>query len=917
MAEPHDETKPDSQQPAQAEDTLAAMSAEDLDALFSAALTPEPVYTPMEEDLPEVPLMDDALSYAADDAVLLTDENVEDILSGLDVDDELVPPSAAIDSPDTDALPVAPSEERTEIASIPVLPEEAADVSDDLIAALLSAAEVPPPKSEVVVENLAAAATAPGTVQQSAAPVISPSPAAEAAAIIEAAKTPPPTEPTAAAAEVTPKQPGYMKLWLRHYGTRLAASLVAGLLGAATTFTLLYTNQEHRPTFADLGVQQMIDLQEAYQRATALVQEERYTEAMAVLAKPMSIAPASELRTNAEFLMLECRFHTLNADIGSPLFVELHAAIDQLTSANAEHNRTPEALYWKARLYQRQELPHAAYDTLRGLAENHPTMANLDGVLLETAELGLELNRPVEASSVLQQLLASFPGSPFTGQARLLLADTYKLAGMLDDARTLYVRAAEGDASPQIRAEAILRLGALSLEGGDFAGAEASIEKYLQRTSDFAGNDAVYLQLAQVQRAMGKLAQARDTLTDLINFFPVSEVTPKAYVEITEVSDALGLREEAVQLAQRASVRFPSDPAVLRNKGIMLGLTGKPLAAAEAMLAAEAAGAFDPEMLLTAARHLRTAGRSDQAVQVYRKLRSEYGGLPAAIEGGIDLVKLQYELGNIREAITEIDNLELATAATPQHLSVLLAQAELYDALGWNQELGATARKIAAQASNDEDLAQAALGLLAAEDTAEARTLYGRIGLGNLREPTAYALQWKLGEQLLSASPREGMELMEAAWLAYPTQRTREDEKTMLRAYLAGNRPAAARRVVMELAMQARSQPIDSIHLLEAAIAWGDYLYARGDYRTAAEAYTMAEEAAQSMNVKPTAPGSDPRWAQFQRANALLQLRDYQGGLRLLDEIAASGAPWAKEAEAKANHTRLEQRLTAARTASG
>lgn len=900
MAEASGEKTPDSGKSGSAD----ALNQEDLDALLSGAFgAPPSPPPPMDSALGHTSSMDDELGRGGDESVLLTEENVEDILSGLDVDAVLTPAEAQ----STPARPPAP-------APVSAAAEE---VSDDLIAALLSAAEQPKPGAAVVTENLAAAATAPVAKTTAAPPVIKEA-APLAPKLVDATESTPAPE-TTQPEEPKPAERGkFVRAWLHHYGVRAMAASAAGLLGATATFALLYMNQERRPTFADLGVQQMIDLQEAYERAQKLGLEGRYAEVLSVIAEPLAAAPASPLRVDAAFLEMEARFHTLNAPLGSPRYTELHAAIDTLTQENPSHARVPEALYWKARLYQRQELPTAAYETLQFILEHHAGMNGVDGVLLETAELALEVTRPLDAASYLQQLLSQHPGSRHAGEAKLLLADTYRLAGMMDDARTLYARTADNDPDPQVRAEAILRLGRLAYDGGDFASAESLLKRYLAGTLDFEGNDAVYLQLARTQRAMGKLTEARDTLTDLINFFPSNEtVSPVAYVELTEISDALGLREEAMKTAQLAAVKHPRNPAVLKNRGIMLGLTGKPIAAAESLLAAEDAGAFDPEMLLTAARHLHTAGMTDQALGVYRRLKQEYAGLPAAIEGGIDAARLQYDLGNVREAVEEIADLELATAATPQHLAVLLAQAKIYTDLGWTEALGETARKVAGIATGDEDLAQAALGLLAAGETSEARNLYTRIDPAQLREPTAYALQWKLGEQLLPQAPREAIELMERAWMAFPEQRAREDEKALLRAYLAANRPAAARRVVMELAAAAREKPIDSIHLLEAAMAWGDYLYGRGDYRTAAEAYAMAEDAAKAMNVAPSTPGLDPRWAQYQRANALLQLRDYQGGLRLLDEIANSGAPWAKEAAAKASHTRLEQRLTASRASAG
>lgn len=926
----------------------------DLDALFSVAMKPADYITPepsppanlstsgdallpgsrsLHEQVGDTGSMDAQLAGGLDDAILLTQDNVDSLLSELEVDAPLAP----VPAPPTDDLAaVSPT------LAPPKPPVGSEEISDDLLAALLNAAETASTATDVGMENLVAAATAPVETSvdlkpvpapAAAAPSPVPSPATDSAAQ-RPSLSPETVVPFDASDEAelngAPPAPSAKSLrrrfagessvtreWLSAYGARIAASILAGLLGGATTFSLLRANLEQRPTFADLGVQQMMDLDAAMERAREMAGDGQYESVRELLERPVAAAEDSALRTEAEFLLLKSEILTLDDSIASPRYGELQQSIDQMVSAHPEDPHAPELLRLKARLLEQQELPTASYDALKALLDRYPEAEGTDGTLLDTAKLGLELNRIPEATAYLQQLLSQFPGSKRTGEARLLLGDTYLRAGMEEDAELLFERVAANDPDPQARAEGILKLGHMALEAGDFAGAEKRLKDYLARTVSLDGNDEVNLQLAKVERSQNKLTAARDTLTDLINFFPPSEVTPAAYVELTEVTDALGEREEALKIAQDAAAKYPADPAVLRNKGTMLGLTGRAKAAAETLLAANQAGAFDPEMLLTAARHLRTAGMYPDSLRAYRQLQEEYGGLPAAIDGGIEMAQLNFTRGNVREAVAGLQALEVATAASPQHLDVLLAQRELYHDLGWKDDLATVSRQIATSATEDEVLAQATIGLLEADDSDEAREIYKRIDLAQLRAPTAYDLVWTLGEKLLEKAPREGLELMEQAYLAHPSLRTREQEKTLLRSYIAANRPAAARRVVMELAAQAQSKPTDNIHLIEAAIAWGDYLYGRNDYRTAADAYGMAEEAAKSLPAPPSTPGQDPRWAQYQRANALLQLRDYQAGLRLLDEIAASGAPWAREAEAKANFTRMEQRLSSSSRASG
>ncbi|MBI1321476.1 MAG: tetratricopeptide repeat protein [Candidatus Hydrogenedens sp.] len=883
-----------------------------------AALDDMPAVVHDAEEVLDGSRLDEPLGGEIEETVSLAQDNVESLLADLDIGGAPAPveePVAAAPAQESPAaVPAAPA------PPPPLAPEPEPqggvdEVSQDMIDALLSAAESSETQGDISSENLAAAATAPVTPTESEETPRAPEPIAASGAPLDEAALSAAAEAVAEAAPAkTPRKRKAKTGGAKLPVARLAASLLAGLLGASLTFGLLWVNQEKRPTFADLGGQPLLDLREALVRAREFQQEGLYGPIIDQLEGPLEEAPESDERAEAEFLMLEARFHLLNAPFGSPKYQELHDDISAAVERYPAHERAPEALYWEARLYQQEQLPSAAIDVLESIIEHYPTMRGLDGVLLEDSELALEVNRPQLAAERLQQLLFEFPGSPYAGEGKLLLGDSYLKAGMVDDARTLYVRVAENDPDPQSRAEGILRLGRMAFDAGDYARAADELQTFLERTTTFEGNDAVYLELARAQRRMGDLEAARSNLSDIINFFPQSETTPKAFVELVEVTDALGERGDALRLAQQAAVRFPENPGVLRAKGEMLGLTGNPYAAAEALLAAEDAGAFDPELLLTAARHFKTAGLTDRALEAYARLRRSYPDIPAANIGAVEAARIRYDEGDVREAIKSLDELALATSNSDQHLPVLLAQSDIYKALGWGDALSMVSREIATSADDDETLAQAAIALLEAGEVQEGRLIVDRVDPARLRESTAYAMLRELGRQLLPQVPREGLDYLEQAYMAYPDQRTRADDLELLRAYLAADRPAAARRVVMELASEVQTQPIDSIHLLEASIAWGDYLYERGDYRTAADAYAMAVTAADKMTVPPTEPGRDPRWAKYQRANALLQLRDYDNGLRLLDEVAASTAPWAGEARTKADYARLERRLQSARS---
>ena len=59
---------------------------------------------------------------------------------------------------------------------------------------------------------------------------------------------------------------------------------------------------------------------------------------------------------------------------------------------------------------------------------------------------------------------------------------------------------------------------------------------------------------------MDRLEDARNALNDLINFFPESDITPMAYVELAQTMEGLGEQQESLRLAQQAVSRYPGEP---------------------------------------------------------------------------------------------------------------------------------------------------------------------------------------------------------------------------------------------------------------------------------------------------------------------------------------------------------------------
>ena len=248
---------------------------------------------------------------------------------------------------------------------------------------------------------------------------------------------------------------------------------------------------------------------------------------------------------------------------------------------------------------------------------------------------------------------------------------------------------------------------------------------------------------------------------------------------------------------------------------------------------------------------------------------------------------------------------DLATASSgkPQHLPVLVAMGRMYRDLGIREQVVEIYAAIAGFTTEPALLAQAAVALVDAGATHEGLAVAKRIQTALLDDAAAYELLMAHGRALLDVDPRQAVDRMEEAHEAYPAQRTADGDQRLLEAYLAVGNTARARALVMDIETLVRRSPVDAPRLAKAANVWADYLYARGDFRGAADAYAQAIKA--DLSGSPDLP-----WVQYQRGNALFELADFEESARLFDTVAASKVkPWAEQASLMAEHVRLEQRL--------
>lgn len=723
--------------------------------------------------------------------------------------------------------------------------------------------------------------------------------------VSETAEAPPPA-PSAAPRRALPKVklPQWGTAVRRYLGkdlVKVGATLAAFVIASLSAFAYLSSHGERIPDLGSLSSLPASDLGQAMNDAARLMEAGSYPEAIERLDQAIARAVPSKQRADADFMRVEAAFRGLPAHPRERDIDPVLDAVNALLERTPLHPKAPTVLAWKAAVYGKAGLPFAAYDIHKHILTQYPDNPAGDAALLDAAESAMTVKQPGDAVNYLQRLLGQHPGSALAPRARLLLADALGASGQVGEARNLYLRIGRSEPDTPFAAQALARLGQLELASGRPEEAIAQLEARIETATTVEGNDAVYLSLAQAYRAAGRMEDARRTYNDLIDFFPESETIPLALIQLAELLDAMGLREEAIRVARQAAIRYPEDPKVLCSLGTFLGDDDR-RQAAELLMSAHEAGANDPDALLQAARYYMEVNDLLEAADAYDRLLVEFPGTGQAFQAEIGLAQVQFQQGRSRSAIQRLEALEALTPEGPQHLPILLALGPMYEDLGIGIRVAEINQRVAALTAEPEILARTSIAMIGSGAWEEGLAVAGRVDVSKLEEDTAYAFLADYGDALMKVNPRQGAQLLERAYRSYPQHRTVGLEDDLLRAYLMTNNRAGAQALVMALEEQVERNPVDAPRLTRTAVAYADYLYDKQDYGAAADAYSRAVHADAGRT-------HDGLWAKYMRANALVQLADFEQGALLYDEVATSAAPWAQDAAIKAYYVRLEQRL--------
>jgi tetratricopeptide (TPR) repeat protein len=226
----------------------------------------------------------------------------------------------------------------------------------------------------------------------------------------------------------------------------------------------------------------------------------------------------------------------------------------------------------------------------------------------------------------------------------------------------------------------------------------------------------------------------------------------------------------------------------------------------------------------------------------------------------------------------------------------------MYEELDLRERAAELSKEIATVSTEPEVLAQAAAVLIDGGARDEGVALAARVDLSKLSDKSAYKLLAKQGGALISSDPGKAATLLERAYGNYATERTPDLIVRVAQAHLAANDVPRAEALLSRLEEEARLNPVDAPQLRTVAVAVGDYLYDKKELARAAESYRRSL-------LGDDGKSPEYAWAKYQLANVLLQTGDFAGSAQLYAEVSKANSPWSREAAAKAEYARTEQRM--------
>ncbi len=671
---------------------------------------------------------------------------------------------------------------------------------------------------------------------------------------------------------------------------KIISSISVGVFTWFLVSSLLTLHRDRTPDAEILVKESNNDFSMCMQDASLLLESKLYKEAVTKLEAALKIVPSDEDEVDALYLQVVAARNLLSVDMAEEEKNKIFDTINKFLAEAQNDPRMQEVRQVKAAVYECKGMVRAAFDTYRDSLPENGDVSQCDALLYKIAELGMELKQHDDAAGYLLWLLDQCPQSPLVRPAKLMLADAYRLTQRKNDATSLYNDLIQEGAECSFQAYA--GLGQTAMDNREYAQAIELFKKANDKHNT-KNQDLITYLMAKAYHQIGQHSNAHQLLKNYEERFFRSEHLPYALCELSQVLKDMGMQSEAQECATYAARKYPDNVDVLHNLATFYIAADKKQEAADVLQKAVRLGKPDADLLLQAAQYRLDSGAGAEARKILEELVTLFPHSSQGFEAQVQLAQILCSQGKTEEGIARLEQLA-DSAQGPQLLLILRALFTAYNEGGLFDRRAAVASHIAAITTEPAELAQAALALFDGDMTDQAVAVAQKVDLDKVDAATAYDLLSRTARTMLESDPKTAGEMLSKAIESYPDEVKPRDELNLMTVCLATDNVELARSLLEK--MSTRSEAAG-----RAAVSLADYLYDKGEFEQALDAYDTAIKAGKEAD-------QETLWSIYQKAN-LVARSDEKQALELYDQVAKSGASCSGEAKVKAGTIRAKAQL--------
>jgi TolA-binding protein len=373
-------------------------------------------------------------------------------------------------------------------------------------------------------------------------------------------------------------------------------------------------------------------------------------------------------------------------------------ALATFLAKHADHELAPDALLLDATIEHRQRRFDRSAEHCRAFLRAYAEHEAARQAAFLLAENLFLMDETEEAVTAYREFITRFPGDPELGKAKLRLGTALHRLARLDDARNVLVDVEKAARHEATFRPALLMLGDISFQRGEWKQAEDYLSTYLTDGFDQPAADGALLKLGLSLQRQSRPEEAVQMYDRLLERFDQGPLRLQAVFERGQALVMLERPDEAAAAFQALLEADPQSrlaPFALNHLAAIASKHGRFDDAAklyDRVAAADSGGAMTAEALFLRAENLMGARQFAKAESAFQAFLDRHGSDPKAVIARTQLAIALARQDRCKDAVEAFERCEGQSAS----LQPSLRASAIYEKAWCLRELGETTQ--AAQA---------------------------------------------------------------------------------------------------------------------------------------------------------------------------------------------------------------------------